>query len=72
MFSECMLGALLKSINIPISRRAMSTLYHTCDKIEQRIIWIDCEMTGLDVEKQVSFLYFLRTLLIDKTFSDTL
>ncbi|CAI2353465.1 unnamed protein product [Caenorhabditis sp. 36 PRJEB53466] len=29
-----------------------STLYHVCDKIEQRIIWIDCEMTGLDVEKQ--------------------
>ncbi|EFP11070.1 hypothetical protein CRE_30972 [Caenorhabditis remanei] len=30
----------------------MSTLYHVCDKIEQRIIWIDCEMTGLNVEKQ--------------------
>uniref|UniRef100_A0A8R1DJB6 Probable oligoribonuclease n=2 Tax=Caenorhabditis japonica TaxID=281687 RepID=A0A8R1DJB6_CAEJA len=47
-----MLTAALKSINIPISRRAMSTLYHVCDTIEQRIIWIDCEMTGLNVEAQ--------------------
>lgn len=33
----------------------MSTLYNVCDKIDQRIIWIDCEMTGLNVEKQVVF-----------------
>ncbi|PIC27228.1 hypothetical protein B9Z55_019551 [Caenorhabditis nigoni] len=47
-----MLAAAVKNINIPIIRRGMSTLYHVCDKIEQRIIWIDCEMTGLNVEKQ--------------------
>ncbi|CAI5452832.1 unnamed protein product [Caenorhabditis angaria] len=30
----------------------MSTLQNAKDVVDQRIIWIDCEMTGLNVEKQ--------------------